>query len=176
MAETKGLLRVYEGLPGWARGVVVVGGLTVTYLAVTSILKSIKAKKLEQQSQSEINQAGAELNAQINSGKGPTIQRSQAEAMSNAIVIASNGCGTDNKTIYAQFDKVNNQADILLLVDVFGLRKKERCPFTDDPRESFWSSSTPPMSLSAMINSEMSSTEIATLNNKLATKGITYKF
>lgn len=176
MADSKGLMKVYEELPGWAKGVVVVGGLAVGYLAVTSILKSIKAKKTEAQSKAEISQANTELNTQIQSGKGPTIQRSQAEVMSNAIVSAANDCGTDEKKIYAQFDKINNQADILLLVDVFGLRKKVRCPFSDDPRESFFSADTPPMSLSAMVNSELDATQIATLNNKLQSKGITYKF
>ncbi len=175
MAE-KGLMKVYTELPSWAKGVVVVGGLTVAYLAVTSILKSIKAKKTEAESKAEISQANTELNTQIQSGKGPTIARSQAEVMANAIVSAANDCGTNEKSIYAQFDKVANQADILLLVEVFGLRKKVRCPFSDDPRESFWSANTPPMSLSAMINSELDATQIATINNKLASKGITYKF
>ncbi len=172
----KGALRVYTELPSWAKGVVVVGGLVVGYLAVTSILKSIKAKKNKEESLAEVNNANSELNTQIKTGKGPTIARSTAEVMANAIVSASNDCGTNEKQIYAQFDKVNNQADILLFVDVFGLRKKVRCPFTDDPRESFFSANTPPMSLSAMINSELDATQIATINNKLASKGITYKF
>ena len=172
----KGALRVYTELPSWAKGVVVVGGLVVGYLAVTSILKSIKAKKNKEESLAEVNNANSELNTQIQTGKGPTIARSTAEVMANAIVAASNDCGTNEKQIYAQFDKLNNQADILLFVDVFGLRKKVRCPFTDDPRESFFSANTPPMSLSAMINSELDATQIATINNKLASKGITYKF
>ena len=175
MAE-KGLMKVYDGLPGWARGVVVVGGLAVGYIAVTSILRAIKAKKTEAASRTEINQANTELNTQIQSGNGPTLQRSQVEVMSNAIVAAANDCGTDNKAIYAQFDKVKNQADMLLFVEVFGLRKKVRCPFTDDPRESFFSADTPPMSLSAMINSELSASEIAIVNNKLQAKGISYTF
>lgn len=172
----KGALRVYTELPSWAKGVVVVGGLVVGYLAVTSILKSIKAKKNKEESLAEVNNANSELNTQIQTGKGPTIARSTAEVMANAIVAAANDCGTEEKQMYAQFDKLNNQADILLFVDVFGLRKKVRCPFTDDPRESFFSANTPPMSLSAMINSELDATQIATINNKLASKGITYKF
>lgn len=172
----KGALRVYTELPSWAKGVVVVGGLVVGYLAVTSILKSIKAKKNKEESLAEVNNANSELNTQIKTGKGPTIARSTAEVMANAIVAAANDCGTEEKQMYAQFDKLNNQADILLFVDVFGLRKKVRCPFTDDPRESFFSANTPPMSLSAMINSELDATQIATINNKLASKGITYKF
>jgi len=172
----KGALRVYTELPSWAKGVVVVGGLVVGYLAVTSILKSIKAKKTKEESLAEVNNANTELNTQIQTGKGPTIARSTAEVMANAIVAAANDCGSDEQQMYAQFDKVKNQADILLFVDVFGLRKKVRCPFTDDPRESFFSANTPPMSLSAMINSELDATQIATINNKLASKGITYKF
>ena len=75
---------------------------------------------------------------------------------------------------------------MLLLVQIFGLRKKIRCVFSDDPREStmlfglieasFSSAYTPPMSLSAMLNSELDTTQLQTLNNKLATKGIKYKF
>ena len=172
----KGALRVYTELPSWAKGVVVVGGLVVGYLAVTSILKSIKAKKNKEESLAEVNNANSELNTQIQTGKGPTIARSTAEVMANAIVAASNDCGTEEKQMYAQFDKVQNQADILLFVDVFGLRKKVRCPFSDDPRESFFSANTPPMSLSAMLNSELDTTQMQTLNNKLATKGIKYKF
>ena len=88
----KGALRVYTELPSWAKGVVVVGGLVVGYLAVTSILKSIKAKKNKEESLAEVNNANSELNTQIQTGKGPTIARSTAEVMANAIVASSNDC------------------------------------------------------------------------------------
>jgi len=172
----KGALRVYTELPQWAKGVVVVGGLVVGYLAVSSILKAIKAKKTKEESLTEVNDASSELQTEIKSGKRPTLPKTTIDAMANAIVAASNDCGTDEKKIYAQFDKVSNQADILLLVQAFGLRQKVRCPFSDDPRESFFSANTPPMSLSAMLNSELDTTQMQTLNNKLATKGIKYKF
>jgi hypothetical protein len=172
----KGIMRVYTELPSWAKGVVVVGGLVVGYIAVTSILKKINANKAKLESEKEVNNVTNELQIEINRGNKPTLSVSTIDAMANAIVAASNDCGTDEKQIYAQFDKVSNQADILLLVQKFGLRKKVRCPFSDDPRESFFSADTPPMSLSAMLNSELDTTELQTLNNKLATKGIKYKF
>lgn len=175
MAE-KGLMKVYTELPSWAKGVVVVGGLAMSYLAVTAVLRKLKESKIKKESLSEINGATSELQAEINSGKKPTLPKTTIEAMANAIVSASNDCGTNEKQIYAQFDKVSNQADVLLLVQVFGLRKKVRCPFSDDPRESFFSADTPPMSLSAMLNSELDTTQMQTLNNKLASKGINYKF
>jgi hypothetical protein len=172
----KGLMKVYTELPSWAKGVVVVGGLAVSYLAVTAILRKLKESKIKKESLSEVNGATDELQTEINKGKKPTLPRTTIDAMANAIVAASNDCGTDEKKIYAQFDKISNQADILLLVQAFGLRKKVRCPFSDDPRESFFSADTPPMSLSAMLNSELDTTQIQTLNNKLASKGINYKF
>ena len=172
----KGALRVYTELPQWAKGVVVVGGLVVGYLAVTAILRKLKEAKTNAESLTEVNDATSELQTEIKSGKKPSLPKTTIEAMANAIVAASNDCGTDEKQIYAQFDKVTNQADVLLLVQVFGLRQKVRCPFSDDPRESFFSANTPPMSLSAMLNSELDTTQMQTLNNKLATKGIKYKF
>ena len=172
----KGALRVYTELPQWAKGVVVVGGLVVGYLAVTAILRKLKEAKTKAESLTEVNDATSELQTEIKSGKKPSLPKTTIEAMANAIVAASNDCGTDEKQIYAQFDKETIQDDVLFLVQVFGLRQKVRCPFSDDPRESFFSANTPPMSLSAMLNSELDTTQMQTLNNKLATKGIKYKF
>jgi hypothetical protein len=96
--------------------------------------------------------------------------------MSSAIVEASNDCGTDDGVFVSQFDNIQNEADILAFVKIFGLRQKVRCPFTNDTRESFWSSKTPPMSLSAMLASELSQGQIDTINKKLGSKGIKYRF
>lgn len=172
----KGFYQYYKDLPSWAKGVVVIGGGLVAYLGVTTIMRKIKQAKETAMAMQEVDSANSELQAEIRSGKKPTINNTIAEAISNGIISASNDCGTDEKLIFSQFDKVNNQADILLLVQVFGLRKKIRCVFSDDPRESFMSAYTPPMSLSAILNSELDTTQLQTLNNKLATKGIKYKF
>ena len=172
----KGFYQYYKDLPSWAKGVVVIGGGLVAYLGVTTIMRKIKQAKETAMAMQEVDSANSELQAEIRNGKKPTINNTIAEAISNGIISASNDCGTDEKLIFSQFDKVNNQADILLLVQVFGLRKKIRCVFSDDPRESFMSAYTPPMSLSAILNSELDTTQLQTLNNKLATKGIKYKF
>jgi hypothetical protein len=166
----------FENLPSWSRGVISIVGVGAVAFIGYQIYSSIKnAKELERSLKSQ-KLADNELEDLKKKNILPTKSTTQFEIMSDKIIEAINDCGTDEKQIYAQFDKVKNQADILLFVDVFGLRKKVRCPFSDDPRESFFSSDTPPMSLSAMINSELDTTEIQTLNNKLATKGIKYKF
>lgn len=179
MAQDKGLTRVYTELPSWAKGVVVVGGLVVGYVAVTSIIGAIKGAINKGKSEQEVNTAKDELQQQINNGNKPTIARSTAEAISSGIVEAANDCdvtGNGARTIISKFDNIQNQADMLLLVDVFGLRKKVRCPFTSDTRESFWSKYTTPISLSAILGSELSQGQIDTINKNLASKGIKYKF
>jgi hypothetical protein len=174
--QDKGIMRVYTELPSWAKGIVVVGGLAIGYIAVTSILNKIKEVNNKAKDEKELNTAKDELQIEIKKGIGPTITRSIAEAMSSAIIEASNDCGTNNDIVFAQFDKVKNQADMLLFVDTFGLRKKVRCPFSTDTRESFWSKYTIPLSLSSVISSELSQNEINKINNKLSSKGIEYRF
>lgn len=179
MAQDKGLLRVYTELPSWAKGVVVVGGLAVGYLAVTSIISAIKGAANEKKQQKEIDTAKDELQQQINSGKKPTITRSTAEAISSTLIAAAQDCGTDDSLFLSSFDNISNQADMLLLVDVFGLRKKMRCPWTTDTYDTPWciiGCETKPMSLSGLVAGELSSSQIKGLNNKLAAKGISYRF
>ena len=166
----------YNGLPQWARGIVVVGGLVVGYIAVNAIIKKVSQNKKDASALQEISTASGDLSAVIASGTSPTLNNSQLEAMSSAIIEASNGCGTDNNMIFSTFSKVKNDADILSFIKVFGLRKKTRCPFTSDTMESFWSSNTMPMSLSAMVNSEMDTTEIQKINDGFLAKGMRYQF
>jgi hypothetical protein len=179
MAQDKGLMKVYSELPSWAKGIVVVGGLVVGYVAVNSIIKAIKGNAEQKKQEQEVNTAQSELQQQINKGVKQTLSDSSLQAMSSAIVEGANDCdvsGSGANSIIAQFDKIQNEADILAFVKVFGLRKKVRCPFTSDTRESFFSSSTPPLSLSAMLSSELKQSQIDTINKKLSSKGIKYKF
>lgn len=174
--QDKGLMRIYTELPTWAKGILVVGGGVAIYFGANALLKKLKEDKLKKEAEQDLTNASDELSNLSKTGVVPTISKTTADAIANAIVQASNDCGSDEKLVYAQFDKIKNQADILLLIKSFGLRQKVRCPFSNDPRESFFSANTPPMSLSAMLNSELSASELETLNNKLATKGIQYKF
>lgn len=179
MAEDKGLIRVYTELPTWAKGVVVVGGMVAGYLIVTSIIGSIKGVKDKAKQEKEINTADADLRDQNQAGVVQTLSNSTLEAMSSAIVQASNDCGTNEDIIVAQFDNLQNEADMLAFVKIFGLRDKLRCPYSSDPYENKWcflSCRTPTMSLSSMLYSELSQGWIDTINKKLGQKGIKYRF
>lgn len=166
----------YKELPPWARGVVVVGGAAIIYFTAKSIVDSINAKRSQAAQLKEIDNANNELIALRRKGINPTLPQSNYEALSNSLVDAFNGCGTDFGKVKGIFDQLKNQADALFFVKTFGLRKKQRCLFSDDPRESFWSNFTPPMSLSAHLASDLSSGDIATINKMLKAKNITLQF
>ena len=69
----KGFYQYYKDLPSWAKGVVVVGGGVVAYLAVTRIMRKIKQAKETAMSMQEVDSANSELQTEIRNGKKPTI-------------------------------------------------------------------------------------------------------
>lgn len=166
----------YKELPPWAKGVVVVGGAAAIYFTATSIIGAIRAKKNQALQLKEIDNANTELIALRKKGINPTLSLSNLEALSNSLIDAVNGCGTDFTKVKSIFEQLKNQADALLFVKTFALRKKQRCLFSDDARESFMSNFTPPMSLSAHLASDLSNSNIATINKMLKEKNITLQF
>jgi hypothetical protein len=173
------IYKYYKDLPSWAKGVVIVGSLAMGYAVVTKIYNTITDANNKAKQEKEINTADADLQRENQAGRGQTLSNSSLEAMSSAIVQASGDCGTNEDIIVAQFDNLQNEADMLAFVKVFGLRDKLRCPFSSDPYGDKWcllSCRTPVMSLSSMLYSELSQGWIDTLNKKLGQKGIKYRF
>jgi hypothetical protein len=166
----------YKELPSWAKGIVVIGGLGLAYITVKQIVDKIKEAARQKKQMEEITAVQNDLKSLENKGIKPKLSKSALEAMSAAIVDAVNGCGTDMGKIKAQFTKVTNDADVLALIQIFGLRKKIRCTFSDDPREDFWSDMTPPLSLTEHIQSDLSSSDVNSVNRILSDKGIKYQF
>lgn len=170
------VFQYYKELPPWAKGVVIVGGLAVTYIFASQIIGGIRRKKDAQKQLAEVNTAKNDLKELAKVGIKPTLSASQLEAMCAAIIDAVNGCFTSNNKIEAQIAKLNNDADVLALISQFGLRKKIRCVFSGEPREDFWSQYTPPMSLLAHLQDDLSAGDIKSLNSILAKKKINYNF
>lgn len=166
----------YKELPQWAKGLVVVGGVAIVYFTSKSIIGAMSAARNRAAQLKEVDTANTELIALRRRGINPTLPQSNYEALSNSLIDAFNGCGTDFSKVKSVFGQLKNQADALLFVKTFGLRKKQRCLFSDDPRESFFSNFTPPMSLSAHLASDLSSSNIATINKMLKEKNITLQF
>lgn len=168
--------KYYTELPSWAKGIVVVGGIAIIYFTSKNILDTIRSKKNQAAQLKEIDNANTELITLSRQRITPTLSQSNYEALSNNLIDAFSGCGTDFSKVKNVFEQLRNQADILQFIKIFGLRKKQRCLFSDDARESFFSNYTPPMSLSAHLASDLSSSNISTINKILKSNNITFQF
>ncbi len=163
-------LEVFKGLPTWAKGVVAVGGTAFVAIAgftiYNNIKKGINRKRLNQLA----TDAGKDLQTLAQKGIRPTITQTQAQTFAATLVSAFDDCGTDEAAAYRVMGMLKNDADILLLIKVYGLREFKGC-FSGS---HYFGSEE--LSLPGAITYEMSNGEISKLNSILQKAGITYKF
>lgn len=107
----------------------------------------------------------------ISSGQKPSYPQSSYVQMADKIYEAGcpygaiTGCtGTDEEAITTVFDQMNNEVDVLLLVRGFGSRAPRGTVFSDD------------VDLGGFLASELDGSAIQGINDKLAHKGINYRF
>ena len=91
MAENKAL-KVYEDLPQWARGIVVVGGLVVVYIVGNTIYKKIQKLASSADSQNKLNQVNNDLDAKINQGHQPTFSSTHYTNFADPLGAPLPGC------------------------------------------------------------------------------------
>lgn len=161
-------VRMFNDLPRWSRGIVAVGTLAIVgitgYTVWNKIQKASQAKKANQLA----SDAKKELAVLSSKGVKPTITQTQAETFSSKLVKAFDDFGTDEQAVYDVMSAMKNQADILYLIQVYGVRKfKGTFSSWFDFEE---------LNLPAAISYEMDSSEIAKVNSILSKKGITFKF
>ena len=96
-----------------------------------------------------------ELSNALLSGQKLSYAESQYKVFADKLFAAMSGLGTDSSAVYAVFNAMNNRADVLKLVTVFGVRKDE--------------------SLAEWLNGEFW-LDVSKINKILSTKGIDYQF
>lgn len=157
-----------QDMPPWAKGVTAVGGILIFGFAGFSIYNKLdKAAKRRQSNMLAID-ARRELADLSKKGVRPTITQTQAEAYSSSLVQAFDEVGTDEDAVYQIMGQMKNIADVLFLIQVYGVRSFKGT-FT-----SWFSDET--LNLPGAISYEMSTSEIDKINGILSKAGITYKF
>ena len=186
MAESK-LIRVYEDLPQWARGVVVVGGLVVTYIVGNTIYKKIKAFSDSADAQNKLKQLEDDLNKKLNQGQQPTFSSTQFNNFADSIQSAFEGCdystplipvpttwilniGWSNSgaSLFNILYQFNNDVDFLALQKAFGTRTISKGWYCGGDYTN--------VTLSQAVNNQLNTQEIYAVNKLLTQKGITYRF
>lgn len=67
-------------------------------------------------------QTGAELQQWQNVGQNPSFQNTQYQIFADTLYTAMKGFGTDENSVKGVFQQLNNNADVLKLIQVFGIR------------------------------------------------------
>jgi hypothetical protein len=147
-------------------GVFVAGGVAVAF-GVKKVLDYFKPERKREQSEGK--QVVTELEAEQKKQKA-SYPVSTYSGWASAIAQAIFGAGTDFKTIYDIFNRLQNNTDFLMLQKAWGSPTRQVYPdwfvFYSTGRK---------FTLSEALRDDCSSDEIKKLNSVLQRKGIKYK-
>jgi len=194
MSAINNIKYFWKDLPNWAKGVVVVGGLAVTYIIGNTIYKGIQSKKQKEKDLADVKQAKRELDELSAKGIVPTMTETDFNQITGAILKQFSGCdpsfnafgilhdptnlkkakvksyySKSGQLIYNFVDTIKNDADFLGMVGIFGTQTYQDC---------FEGLGVPPTTTNFVgaVNKELDQKEIVALNTLLAAKGITKRF
>lgn len=169
---------IYAGLPPWARGAIIVGGIVViTYIGFTIYNEIANAAAAKAANAAAVD-ATNDLKTLAAQGIIPSYPSSQYESWSQSIAQAVGGCITDTGTIDAIFAQMKNTADVLQLVSTFAIRNVQPCGFSTPISyvEYMFNSQAFGGSLPYLLNWGMSQSDLKALNAQLSAAGLNYQF
>ena len=186
MADSK-VFKVYQELPQWAKGVVVVGGLVVTYIVGNTIYKRIKAFSDSADAQNKLRQLEDDLDKKLKQGQQPTFSSTQYNNFADSIQTLFEGCdyttpiipvptswilnvGWSNSgaSLFNILYQFNNDVDFLALQKAFATRTISKGWYCGGDYTN--------VTLSQAVNKQLNSQEIYAINKLLTQKNITYRF
>lgn len=167
--DNKGM-RIYEGLPPWARGLTIVGILGVTvgigFMVYNGIERRRKNKEAVEKANETLAATGSTLNAYAASGVYPSYTDAQYKVWADELDSCFQGWGTCR--IWKQvFDNMKNGADIVRLVQAYGIRTTSSGKW--NPADNYRGG------LAGVLTDELSKGEIIDLVTSLNKRGIDFK-
>ena len=136
----------------------ILGGLFLVY----RMLRPAGAKE-QQQTTTAIK---TDIAKEENKGIEPTYSESNYKTLADRLYSAMNTSGTDESAIYSVFQQMKTRIDVLKLIEAYGTRQLYVFGVPVGGKQN----------LSQALSDELSSSEIAKVNQILFTKGINYKF
>jgi len=168
----------YKDLPQWAKGVVVVGGIAIVYFTAKQIINRIRGQAERKFDLQESDSASSDLQDLAQQGVKPTLSNTQIDNIINSLVMAMNDCGTNEDAVYNQFKKLNNIADVYLLLKRWQIRYYTPCAIQSPISFAKYQFNNKAFggNLSTWLSYDLTQSEIAKINKILSDKGIKYKF
>ncbi len=167
MAEKSQITEVFTGLPAWAKGAIAVGLLAGTAYVIYKVVLLPKKLKEGKGNRDQENNEAQEYVALQESGKKPTLTKSQMESIANVIFNAVEGYGTDEDSIMRQIRKINNDMDFLGVSRAWGIRPVSSGRFNPEPDFKG--------NLSGALQNDLSDYWIKLINEHLKKKGSKYR-
>ena len=160
------LYKIYDEQPKVIKSaIVLVGTLIVGYAIFTIFQKIKKAGGLKK----EVKDATQELKDLEKVNLRPSYTDSQFEVFASSLHKAMKDNGTDEETVFRVFRQMKTKADVLKLIQVYGLRPETggiwAGHFTDQD-----------LSLAEQLNSDFDDSDIQEINKILKGKGINFQF
>ena len=168
MAQNK-LYGGFSQLPTWAKGVVAVVGVTLVAGTSFVVYKSIKNAIIRAKGNSLSSQeAGDDLKDLKARGILPNFSDTQYEVWAEQLHQAMKYTFTDEDAVFRVFNYLKNDADVMKVIEVYGVRPEIGTTFVD------WFDTD--LTLAQQLQSAMNDDEIAKINNGFRAKGIKFRF
>ena len=156
----------YSQLPTWAKGVVATLGIGTIIVSGFLIYKGVKVALTKSSPSSQ--QAQDDLKVLSNQGVRPSYPDTQFSSWAEQLHEALKFTFTDEDAVYRVFGFMKNDADVIKLIQAYGLRPEIGTTFVS------WFDTD--MTLPQQIGSAMTTDEIAEINKILASKRIKFRF
>lgn len=161
-------LKTFEKLPGWAKGVIAVTGVAVVLFVAYTGYKWLKNIFLNKDQKQTVNEADNQLNDLANRGIHPNYSDFQYKSYADTLDAAFQGYGTSVSVVYAVFNAMNNDADVVKLILAFDVRKIKSGTWNPAPDITG--------NLVTVMSDELSSYELAHVNGILENNNCSYRF
>lgn len=167
------LYKYYTELPQWAKGVVVVGGVGVVGLLGFKIYKKLFPSQSERTAQQLLNTISTDIVRWKREGLTQSYPDLEYQTLANSAYEGMRYCAGDSYSdVETIMKKMQNNLDVALLVDAFGIRQNY----------CFGIPAGTPLDLLSFVRKELGNDyfgltdyRVARINNNWQKKGITYK-
>lgn len=170
--------KYYQDQPRVTKGiinVIVVGGLA--YLG-WRLYRDAKRRQEIAAAMAAAQLAAAELARLAKEGVRPSFYDSQYELWANQVAEAMNGCGTDEAMILNVMSFMRNDADVLKLIEQFGVRYYRPCAASQPISYATWllDSQSFGGGIGEWFAYDLSTSDIQDINETLKDNGVSYRF
>lgn len=166
MALDKGFVNIFTQLPTWAKGIIAVGVLGgIAYIGY-KIIKKAEQVADTKYGKNDLSDVGSTLKELAKKGIKPQLTDGQLAVMAGTLRESFEGCMTNNDDIDNVFRKCTNEADVLSLIQKYGMRKYDACNWEFDFGDKEYT-------LPQALNSEGNTSRV---NDVLRQKNIDFQF